>query len=265
MTVDLGTPFLRWRVEGGVAYCTIDRPERRNAMTASMYVGVRRALQVVNGSPKLHALVITGTGDVFCPGGEMGGDHSDGSFGMEAAAAFGNEIVPFEAIRTSRKPVVAMVNGMCQGGGLLMTLVSDVAISSDRAMFRVPEVLRGVVDANYACYLPAHVGIARARDLILTARRFDAAEALDIGVVARVVPHDELTAAVRELLRELLRGAPEARWQMKRIVNERYGAVDQMSLDASIGSPEMIEGFQAFVERRAPNWVPDGYAPDGRA
>lgn len=259
MTIDLGTDFLHWRVERGVAYCTIDRPERRNAMTASMYVGVRRALQILNGSASLHALVITGTGDVFCPGGEMGGDHSDGPFGMEAAAAFGNEIVPFEAIRTSRKPVIAMVNGLCQGGGLLMTLVSDIAIASDRCVFRVPEVLRGVVDSNYAAYLPAHVGVARARDLILTARRFDSVEALAMGVVARVAPHDALAEAVEEVLGELLQGAPEARRQMKRIINERYGNLDRMSLDASIGSAEMIEGFQAFVERRAPNWVPDGY------
>lgn len=265
MTVDLGTPYLHWNVDRGVAHCTIDRPERRNAMTATMYVGVRRAVQIVNASPKLHALVITGTGDVFCPGGEMGGDHSDGSFGLEAAAAFGNEIVPFEAIRNSRKPVVALVNGLCQGGGLLTTLVADIAIASDRATFRVPEVRRGVVDANYAAYLPAHIGVARARDLILTARRFDAAEAIAMGLIARVVPHDDLAAAGEVLLRELLRGAPEARWQMKRIVNERYGNLDRMSFDASIGSAEMIEGFQAFMERREPAWVPEGYEAEGRA
>jgi enoyl-CoA hydratase len=264
MSFDIGSRYLLWTVDNGVAYCTIDRPQRRNAMTASMYVGVRRAVQVVNGSPDLHALVLTGTGDVFCPGGELGGDHDDTPGGMEAAAAFGNEITPFETIRRSRKPVVAMVNGICQAGGLLMTLVSDLAVVSDRAAFRVPEVIRGVADPNYAAYLPAHVGVARARDLIFTARRFDAAEALAMGVVARVVPHNELAAATRDAVTELLRGAPQARWQMKRIMNERYGNIDGMTLDASIAGPEVLEGFRSFVERRAPSWIPDGYAPDGR-
>lgn len=264
MSFDLGSCYLRWVVDNGVATCTIDRPNRRNAMTASMYVGVRQAVQVVNGSPDLHALVITGVGDVFCPGGELGGDHDDTPDGMAAAAVFGNEIVPFEAIRRSRKPVVAMVNGICQAGGLLMTLVSDLAVVSDRSVFRVPEVLRGVADPNYAAYLPAHVGLARARDLVFTARRFDAAEALAMGLVARVVPHDELAAATREAVAKLLRGAPEARWQMKRIMNERYGSIDGMTLDASIAGPEVVEGFRSFVERRPPSWIPDGYAPDGR-
>ncbi|MSO78890.1 MAG: enoyl-CoA hydratase/isomerase family protein [Acidimicrobiia bacterium] len=264
MSIDLGSRYLILNVDGGVATCTIDRPDRRNAMTASMYVGMRRAVQIVNGSPNLHALVITGVGDVFCPGGELGGEHEDTSIGMDAAAAFGNDIAPFEAIRRSRKPVIAMVNGICQGGGLLMTLVSDLAVVSDRAVFRVPEVIRGVADPNYAAYLPAHVGVARARDLIFTARRFDAAEALAMGMIARVVPHEELAAATHDAVTEVLRGAPEARWQMKRIMNDRYGAVDTMTLDASIAGAEVMEGFSAFVERRAPSWIPEGYAPDGR-
>jgi enoyl-CoA hydratase len=263
--VDLGTPFLHWQVDAGIAYLTLDRPERRNAMTASMYVGVRRALQLVNWSPELHALVLTGTGDVFCPGGDMGGRHDDGPAGTEAAAAFGNEIVPFEAIRLSRKPVVAMVNGLCQGGGLLMTLTCDVAVVSDQATFRVPEIARGVADAYYAAYLPAHIGVARARDLALTGRRFDAHEALTIGLVARVVRHEELKAATTQAVTELVRGAPEARWQIKRIINERYGHVDRMTMDASIAGPEAREGFGSFVERRPPSWIPDGYAPHGRS
>ncbi len=264
MSIDLGSRYLHWAVDDGIATCTIDRPDRRNAMTASMYVGVRRAVQTLNGSPDLHALVITGTGDVFCPGGELGGDHDDTPDGMAAAAAFGNEIVPFEAIRRSRKPVDAMVNGICQAGGLLMTLVADVAVVSDRAEFRVPEVLRGVADPNYAAYLPAHVGLAVARDLVFTARRFDAGEALAMGMIARVVPHEELAAATRAAVTELLRGAPHARWQMKRIMNERYGEIDGMTLDASIAGPEVVEGFRSFVERRPPSWIPDGYAPEGR-
>jgi enoyl-CoA hydratase/carnithine racemase len=264
MAVDLGSRFLRWDVRNGIAHLTIDRPERRNAMTASMYVGVRRAVFAMNGLPEVHALVITGVDDVFCPGGELGGDHDDGPSGMEAVAAFGNEIIPYEAIRRSRKPVVAMVNGTCQGGGLLITLVCDIAVASERAIFRAPEVIRGVADSYFAAYLPEHVGVAQARDLLLTGRRVTASDALAMGMISRVVPHESLEAATLDAVGELVRGAPEARSQIKRIVNQRYGDVDRMTIDASVASPEVVEGFTAFVEHRTPTWVPDGFELDGR-
>jgi enoyl-CoA hydratase/carnithine racemase len=264
MDVDLGTPYLRWTVDAGIATCTIDRPERRNAMTGSMYLGVRTAVGVLNQSPAVHALIITGAGDTFCPGGDMsrGGDENPGL--GAAVTAFGNNITPYEGIRRSAKPVVAAINGACQGGGLLTALTCDVAIASDRATFRVPEVLRGVADTNFAAYLPAHVGVAHARDLILTGRRFDAAEAFALGVVSRIAPHDQLAQAARTAAVELVRGAPEARRVMKRIINDRYGDVDSMALDASNNGPDVREGFAAFVEHRAPAWIPDGFAPDGR-
>ena len=93
------------------------------------------------------------------------------------------------AIRDSDAPVVAAVNGICQAGGLLIAMMADIAVASDQATFRVPELLRGIPDATYAAALPAHVGIAVARDLLLTGRSFDAAEALRIGLLSRVVAH----------------------------------------------------------------------------
>ena len=265
MSMDLGSRFLRWDVDNGVATLTLDRPDSRNAMTASMYVGVRRAVMALNQSPKLHALVITGSGETFCAGGDMAGGHdTDDPRGMEMAGVFGTEVLPCEAIRNSRKPVIAMVNGLCQGGGLLMTLVSDVAVVSETARFRAPEVFRGVADTNYAAYLPAHIGLARARDLLLTGRWFSAAEALDMGVIARVVDPGELRSVTDEVVRDMVRAAPEARWQLKRIMNARYGAIDWMTLDASVFGPEMAEGFGAFAEKRSPNWIPEGFEADDR-
>jgi len=175
MSDDLGTPHLRFERRGPIAWCTIDRPEARNALTASMYFGLRKAVDLVNGDPKLGALVITGTGDVFAPGGEMGGRHDEGT--VNVAALLGMDVLPFTTLRNSAAPIVSAVNGLCQGGGLMTALLSDVAVASERATFRAPELLRGVADSWYAAVLPAHVGIARARELVLTARRIDAAEA----------------------------------------------------------------------------------------
>jgi enoyl-CoA hydratase/carnithine racemase len=196
----LGTPFLRFERHGSLAHCVVDRPEARNAMTPAMYFGVRRAVDVVNRDDELAGLLITGTGDVFIPGGDLGGG------GDDAWADLGDllhmDVTPFDAVRHSRKPIVSAVNGICQGGGLMIAMLSDVAVASDEATFRTPEALRGIADTHYAQILPFQVGPARARDLLLTGRTIDAATALDWGVVSRSVPHDTLLSAATEALLE---------------------------------------------------------------
>ncbi len=253
--LDLGSRFLRFERHGAVAWLTIDRPARRNAMTSNMYFGIRRAVEHVNRSRSLHALVITGTGDVFAPGGELGDEHDDGD--VDYGDLLGTEVLPFDAIRTSAKPVVAAINGLCMGGGLLIAMLSDLAIASDRAVFAAPELLRGVADAYHAAVLPEQVGIAIARDMLFTGRRLDAREAERFGLVARVVPHDELRASTTAAVDELLRTAPQARVALKRLINARYGVVDKITFNESLGGTEVVEGFTAFMEKRAPSWVPD--------
>ena len=208
MNDDLGTPNLRLERRGSIAWCIIDRPSARNALTPAMYYGIKRAVQLVNRAPDLAALVITGTGDVFAPGGDLGGRSDEGE---TRPGVSGADVLPFLTIRDSPAPVIAAVNGICQAGGLLIAMMADVAVASDRATFRVPELLRGIPDATYAAALPAHVGIAVARDLLLTGRSFDAAEALRFGLLSRVVPHDDLVDAAVEAAHQVLRTAPNAR------------------------------------------------------
>ncbi len=173
----LGTPFLKFTREGPFAVCTLDRPEARNAMTGAMYFGLRYAIGRVNEDPDLAGLLITGTGDVFAPGGDLGGGGADNwiTFG----AALGMDATPFDALRTSIKPVVSAVNGLCQGGGLQIALCSDVAVVSDRATFRVPELFRGIADTYYSQMLARLIGPIRARDLMFTGRVLSAHEALE--------------------------------------------------------------------------------------
>jgi enoyl-CoA hydratase len=250
----LGAAGLRLEREGAIAWCVIDRPAARNALTAAMYFGIKRAVRLANTDPEVAALIITGTGDVFAPGGELGGRSEPGD---SLPDGIGYDVLPFTAIRESQAPVIAAVNGICQAGGLLIAMMCDVAVASDRATFRVPELLRGIPDATYAAVLPAHVGVAVARDLLLTARRFDAAEAQRLGVISRVVPHDELRAAALEAAQQILHTAPEARAQVKRMLNERYGSIDYQTMFGALErSPEPREGMRAFMEKRLPNWVP---------
>jgi enoyl-CoA hydratase len=205
---DLGTPNLRLERDGPIAWCTIDRPAARNALTPAMYYGLKRAVHLVNTDPSLAALIITGTGDVFAPGGDLGGRTEEGESPVDA---IGHDLLPFLAVRDSPAPVIAAVNGICQAGGLLIAMMADIAVVSDQATFRVPELLRGIPDATYAAVLPAHVGMAVARDLLLSARRFDAAEAQRMGLLSRVVPHDHLRQAASDAAYEVLQTAPMAR------------------------------------------------------
>jgi enoyl-CoA hydratase/carnithine racemase len=256
---DLGTSSLRLEREGSIAWCVIDRPAARNALTPAMYYGIKRAVRLVNADADLAALIITGTGDVFAPGGDLGGRSDPGE--EPVPGHVGNDVLPFLTIRDSRAPVISAVNGICQAGGLLIAMMSDIAVASDRATFRVPELLRGIPDATYAAALPAHVGLAVARDLLLSARTFDAAEAQRLGVISRVVPHDELRAAAVEAARQVLRTAPAARAHVKRMLNERYGFVDYETMFWALDeSPEPREGMRAFMEKRPPSWVPPDLA-----
>jgi enoyl-CoA hydratase len=257
----LGTPYVRLERHGSIARCVVDRPEARNAMTGAMYFAVRYAVDLVNRDPDLAGMLLTGAGDVFIPGGDLSHNAPDDWGGP---GYLGMDNVPFDAIRHSRKPVVSAVNGICQGGGLLMAILSDVTVASDRATFRAPEVYRGIADTGYAAYLPAQIGPARAKDMLFTGRVVTAAEALEWGLVSRVVPHEDLPDAALEVLRACCVGAPEAHAEVKRLISASYGSYDRMTMERSVFGPEAREGWLAFAERRNPSWVPPDLRTDGR-
>jgi enoyl-CoA hydratase len=171
-----------------------------------MYFGVRRAVDLVNRDSDLAALIITGTGDVFVPGGELRGREPDRW--LDFPDLLGIDCTPFEAI------------------------------------------FRGIADTGYAAYLPAQIGIARARDMLLTGRVVTADEAESWGIFTRVVPDDEVLAKAEEIAIQICRTAPQARLQIKRIINDNYHRVDRMTFDALLYSDEMAEGTRAFAEKR---------------
>jgi enoyl-CoA hydratase/carnithine racemase len=258
----LGTAYLRFERHGAFGWCIVDRPERRNAMTPAMYFGVRYASNHVDEDNDLAGLLITGTSDVFIPGGDLGGANEDGW--ADLSRLLHMDVTPFEALRQARKPVVSAVNGLCQGGGLVIAMLSDVAVVSDRATFRVPELYRGIADTHYAQILSRHIGAARTRDLMFTGRTLDADEAVDWGLVARVVPHDDLLEAATEVLIACARTAPGARRDVKRTLDGFYGLYDRIGMAASVRGPEAREGYLAFKERRPPDWIHPELRPDER-
>jgi enoyl-CoA hydratase/carnithine racemase len=258
----LGTPFLRFERRGSIAVVTVDRPHRRNALTPAMYFGCRYAVDQVNRSDDLAAMVLTGTGDVFIPGGDFTGDPED-AWG-DLPTLLHMDLVPFETFRNSSKPIVSAVNGICQGGGLLMAMLSDVAVASTEATFRAPEVLRGIADTGYAAYLPTQIGVPRARDLLLTGRTLDARTALEWGLVTRLVEPDQVLDEAMEVAAQLARCGPGAYRVVKREINRQYERPDKMSMVESLVGNESREGMAAFMEKRPPAWIPEDLRVHGR-
>ncbi|HSP97958.1 MAG TPA: enoyl-CoA hydratase/isomerase family protein [Candidatus Dormibacteraeota bacterium] len=250
--IDLDSRYLDATLDDGVMRVVINRPERRNACTIEMYHGIKKAAVLADRDPAVDVLLLTGTGDVFCVGGEMGGKHEGG--GALDRETDGLDLLPFRALETTRAIVVTAINGLCQGGGLNMALCSDIAIASDRATFRAPELLRGVSDPFLPARLPARVGTALAKYLLFTAAVIDAREAERIGLVARVVAHEELPAAVDEVLAQVRNTGPAARAALKHEINRHLPEFDMVMFAQSIRGPEVAEGFQAFVEKRPPRW-----------
>lgn len=257
----LGTPYLRFERHGPLAQVTVDRPERRNALTAAMYFGIRYAIDHTAADDSLAGLLITGTGDVFIPGGDFTGEQVDDWGGLHL---LGMEVTPFEAVRMARKPVVCAVNGLAQGGGMMIAMLASVSVASERATFRAPELFRGIADTNYGQILPRQIGPARARDMLLTGRVITAEEAERWGLVSRVVPHDQLMEAAVDALEWCCRTGPEARRAVQRSIDGFYGHYDRMSMEDSLRGTETVEGYRAFAERRNPDWVPEELRREGR-
>jgi enoyl-CoA hydratase/carnithine racemase len=248
--VDLGSPGVRAEETDGVLTVTIDRPEKRNAMSQDMYRALKRAAIHADRTASIHAVVLTGTGEWFAAGGDLSRVETVADLDTEWD---GTDHFPFRHIERCRKIWIARINGACHAGGLGISLHCDVTIASDRATFRIPELLRGLPDPYIAERLVASVGLARARYLVFSARRFDAHDAERWGLIGQTVPHDDLDAAVQEVVSTVLSMGPTARTVMKREINRGLGVADP-SIFIRVPSTEIAEGMSSFVERRSPQW-----------
>jgi enoyl-CoA hydratase/carnithine racemase len=250
--VDLGTPELIARIKGDTLTVTISRPEKKNAVTADGYHGIKRAAMIVADEPGLSFLVITGVGETFCAGGDMNAiGNPDRQWDAFTESYDGT---PFETLGRIPKLVVCAVNGIALGGGLVVTLFADLVVASDRARFRVPDLTRGVYEAFVAARLPQRLGTLKANHLIYGNDWIDAQEAERLGLVGKVVPHDCLQSEVHALLAQVRKTGPAARAAVKREMARALPPVDVTGYWSSIGTAEQIEAFTAFLQKRSPEW-----------
>lgn len=249
-------------LDGGVLTCTLNRPDRLNALDTTMWRELLALLDEVDANDEVRVLVFTGAGRGFCAGADLGGGGGTFDHSREQSAEQHRDGGGVIALRLydCRKPVIAAINGPAVGVGITMMLPADVRIASERARFGFVFARRGIVpEACSSWFLPRVVGISRAMEWVATGRVFDAAEALEGGLVSRVVPHAELLPAARALAAEIAEHtsavsvalARQLLWKMLGAEHPMQAhQLDSRAIFAMGRSPDGYEGVQSFLEKR---------------
>jgi enoyl-CoA hydratase/carnithine racemase len=205
---------------GAVRHVALNRPEKRNAMSQALLTALADTLRAAGDDGSVHCVVLRGEGPVFSAGVDLGE--------LASFAGDPNVLRPFRNVfldcanlcEEMPKPVVCQIHHTCVGGALEIALGCDLRVASDDSQLGLPEVKFGIIpDVGGSSRLPAVVGLGRAKELIMTARTIDAAEAHRIGLVNRVVPAEELDAATQALVDELLANSPVAVGRAKAVMD----------------------------------------------
>lgn len=262
--MDLGTDKIIAGSEDGVGWITFNNPERRNAVSLEMWQAVARAAEAFDANHDVRVVVLTGAGDkAFVSGADISQFEKNRS-DADAAEEYGKIS---ETARTKlgalQKPVIAMIRGYCLGGGLGVAMKADIRIASEDAQFGIPAAKLGLAYAYESLKALVHlVGPAHAKEILFTARRLNANEALRIGLVNAVVPSEELEATVRKYCEMITANAPLTIKSSKMTVTEILKDPelrDLTGLDAMkrvcMDSEDYAEGRRAFMEKRKPEFV----------
>ena len=250
--------------EDGVATVTLNRAEVHNAFNDALIADMTDALRRLGADGKVRALVLRTEGKSFSAGADLGWMQKMASYSHDENLRDASALA--ELMRTLNflpKPTVARVQGAAFGGGVGLAACCDIAIASETAAFSLSEVRLGLIPAVISPYVVAAIGERAARRYFLTAERFDAAEALRIGLVHQVVPDKEIDAAVDAILARLAEGGPAA----QRAAKDLIFAVAHRPVDAALihdtaqrianirASSEGREGLAGFLEKRKPVWT----------
>ncbi len=260
---------IRYELSGdGIAKITIDRPEVRNAFRPQTIVELSRALELAREDTSVGAIVLTGQGDLaFCSGGDQrvrgdSGYLSDPSGGPSSGVGRFHVTDLHVQIRRLPKPVVAMVAGYAVGGGHVLHVCCDLTIAADNARFGQTGPKVGSFDGGFgASLLARQIGQKRAKEVWFLCRQYDAAQALELGLVNAVVPLAELEAETVAVCREMLQHSPMALRLLKASFNadeDGLAGIQQLAHDANLlfyASEEAREGREAYKQRRAPDFT----------
>jgi methylglutaconyl-CoA hydratase len=250
---------------GAVRWLWLNRPEVRNAFNDALIADIATAFADVEASPETRVVVVAGRGPAFCAGADLnwmramaGYSHADNHADALKVARM------FHAVHSCSKPVVGRVHGDAFGGGVGLAAACDVVIALDTVNFVLSEVKLGIVAATISPHLVRAMGARQAARYMLTAERFTARRAYEIGLVHEVANSATLDSTVGSVCNSLLGASPAALAATKRLLADVVEApIDDVLLAATAKciadarvSPEGREGIAAFLEKRAPSWAP---------
>jgi enoyl-CoA hydratase/carnithine racemase len=245
------------RTEGRVAHVTLDRPEKKNAITAEMYVELAEALAAADADREVRAILLSGSRDCFTAGNDLADflERPPGGAGSPTWRFF--DVLP-----SLGKPVVAAVGGPAIGIGSTLLLHCDLVYASSAARFQLPFVALGIVPEFGSTYLlPLLAGYQRAAELLLLAQPFDAQKAFEIGLVSQVVPAEKLLETAAAAAARLAELPPESLRLTKRLMRAAQAELVRRTIDEEgrifrerLGSPEAKEALRAFLEKRKPDF-----------
>jgi methylglutaconyl-CoA hydratase len=249
--------------ERGVASLRLNRPDVHNAMDATMIGELTEVAGRLGRDPAVRVVVLTGTGRSFCAGGDLGWMKAQMAADAPTRAREARSLAEMlGALDRMPKPLIGRVQGQAFGGGVGLMSVCDVAVGVESAKFGLTEVRLGLIPATIGPYVVARMGAARARRVFFSGRLFRAAEAVELGLLARAVPDDALDDAIEAEIAPYLSAAPGAVAAGKALVADLAPAVDEAQIAATIDalvsrweSEESAEGIGAFFEKRKARWM----------
>jgi methylglutaconyl-CoA hydratase len=247
--------------KGSTAWLVLNRPQAANALSRGLVAALRAELAALAQASDVTAVVLTGAGGkAFCAGADL---KERLAMTLDETRVFLGELAALaQAIEAHPAPVIAAIAGAALGGGLELALAADLRVADESARLGLSEVRLGIIPGVGGTQRLARLcGIAVAKELILTARRLDAAAAARLGLVTAVCPVGQLEATVMALTAELAAGAPRALAQAKRAIDGGFGlplgdglAIERACYESLLDSDDRQEGLRAFAEKRPPRF-----------
>jgi enoyl-CoA hydratase/carnithine racemase len=266
----LGSDEVLVEVADGVGTVTLNRPEKRNAMTPAMDRTMRESIRALDADEAVRAIVITGAGDVFCSGMDISGGatafDADAQAAHDETAGFTSDTIHEAwALWKLPTPTICAINGHAVGAGMSFTLLFDIRYVADDAKLSFVFPRRGLVsEANSNWLLPRMIGVTRSLELLLSGRTFSGIEAAEWGIAARSFPKDDVLPAALDLARDIAANtAPASVSIIKRLVYEGLedddrvkSMIDETKLTWWSGQqPDALEGVMAWMEKRDAKWT----------
>ncbi len=247
------------KVDKAVAFVALNRPEARNAMNIKMVAEITAVFQALRDNRDVRAVVLSGVGKVFCAGGDIKEMREKP---LPATESANNLDAMLRAVNQAPQVVIARIEGAALGGGFGLVCASDVAIASTTAKFGMPEVRLGIAPSFISPFVLQRIGLMRARELMLTGRRFGGEKAKEYGIVNEVYPPEEFDAGLEKVLEEVRQCGPNALAAVKELiftvmdsplddtVEYRANLLNQLRV-----GEEAQEGLLAFIQKRPPGWA----------